>query len=166
MEAKLKEKIVLKISQKQEIYYSNHNEKDFISKFEQYNKVKTIICVPALIRSQVTGVIQICYGKLYANSKEETEFLSAFARHAAIAIEDTRLMGRSALLQESHHRIKNNLQSIINIIALQKQIGATSDDNKLNGVLDNIISRIRSIAFVHFRYFILQSTVAYYSQNI
>jgi two-component sensor histidine kinase/ABC-type branched-subunit amino acid transport system ATPase component len=149
MQAKLKEEVVLNISQKQEIYYSNHNEKDFISKFEINNKVKTIICVPALIRSQVTGIIQIFYENLYANSEEETRYLSAFARHAAIAIEDTRLMGRSALLQESHHRIKNSLQSIINLIALQKQVGEASDDKRLNDVLNNIISRVRSIAFVH-----------------
>lgn len=149
MQAILKEEVVLSIAQKQEIYYSNENEKDFQSKFEFNNKVKTIICVPASIRSQVTGIIQIFYEKFYANSQEETMYLSAFARHAAIAIEDTRLMGRSALLQESHHRIKNNLQSIINVVALQKQEGKTSDDNKLNDVLDNIISRVRSIAFVH-----------------
>ncbi len=45
----------------------------------------------------------------------------AFAQQAAISIEDTRLIGRSAMLQESHHRIKNNLQAISSYIALQKR---------------------------------------------
>ena len=146
LQAKLKEEVVFKIAKGQKIYYSNQHEKDFLSNFELNNKVKTIICVPVLIRSRVTGIIQIFYERFYAHSKEEIRYLSAFARHTALAIEDTRLMGSSALLQESHHRIKNNLQSIINIVSLQKEIGV---ENKLNDVLDNIILRIKSISSVH-----------------
>jgi two-component sensor histidine kinase/ABC-type multidrug transport system ATPase subunit len=149
LQATLKDELALSVAKKKKMFYSNRNEKDFLSNFKINNGVKTIICVPVLIRSRVTGIIQIYYERLYANSEEETKTLSAFARHAALAIEDTRLMGRSALLQESHHRIKNNLQSIINIIALQKQVGVLGDESNLNDVLDNIISRVRSIAYVH-----------------
>ncbi|MEG0773706.1 ATP-binding cassette domain-containing protein [Clostridium sp.] len=149
LHAKLKKEIILSIVEKGKLYYTNQNNKDFPSIFEHNNKVKTIICVPVLIRSRVTGIVQIFYEEFYAQSKEETKYLSAFARHAALAIEDTRLMGRSALLQESHHRIKNNLQGIINIISLQKQVSETEVEHKLNEVLDNTISRIKSIAAVH-----------------
>lgn len=149
LQAKIKEDVVFKIADKQKIYYANQHEKDFLSNFEINNKVKTIICVPVLIRSRVTAIIQIFYEGFYAHSEEETSYLSAFARNAALAIEDTRLMGSSALLQESHHRIKNNLQSIINIISLQKQVKEIGVENKLNDVLDNIILRIKSIASVH-----------------
>jgi ABC-type sugar transport system, ATPase component len=149
LQVELKEKFVLSIIQNEKLYYSNEHTKDFLSIFKINNRVKTIICIPVLIRSRVTGVIQICYERLYIHSKEETRYLSTFARHAALAIEDTRLMGRSALLQESHHRIKNNLQAIINIVSLQKQVSDVSSENNLNDVLDNIISRVRSIATVH-----------------
>jgi two-component sensor histidine kinase/ABC-type branched-subunit amino acid transport system ATPase component len=149
LHAKLKKDIILNIVEKGKLYYTNQNNKDFHSMFEHNNKVKTIICVPVLIRSRVTGIVQIFYEEFYAQSKEETKYLSAFARHAALAIEDTRLMGRSALLQESHHRIKNNLQGIINIISLQKQVSETDVENRINEVLDNTISRIKSIAAVH-----------------
>lgn len=146
LQAVLKEEFILNIVNKQRLYYSNKHEKDFLSHFEFHNKVKTLICVPILIRSRVTGIIQIYYEELYTQSEEETTYLSAFARHAALAIEDTRLIGNSALLQESHHRIKNNLQSIVNIISLEKDDGA---QNKLNYVLDNIISRIKSIQVIY-----------------
>jgi len=149
LQVQLKEKFVLNINQSEKLYYSNENEKDFQSIFQLNNKVKTIICIPLLIRTRVTGVIQICYERLYIHSKEETKYLSTFARHAALAIEDTRLMGRSALLQESHHRIKNNLQSIINIVSLQKQVSDDDSGNNLDDVLDNIISRVKSIAVIH-----------------
>lgn len=149
LEGKLKKEFILNIAEKKKIYYSNKHEKDFFSIFELNNKVKTIICIPILIRSRVTGVIQICYESLYTHSKDETKYLSTFARHAALAIEDTRLMGRSALLQESHHRIKNNLQSIISIISLQKQVKDDDIQDKLNDILDSIISRVKSIAAIH-----------------
>lgn len=149
LQAQLKESFLLNIIQEEKLYYSNKHEKDFLSIFEINNKVRTVICIPVLIRSRVTGVIQIFYEGVYMHSKEEMRYLSTFATHAALAIEDTRLMGRSALLQESHHRIKNNLQSIINIISLQKQVSDVNSKDKLNDVLDNIISRVRSIAAVH-----------------
>lgn len=149
LQAQLKEHVVFNIADKQKSYYTNQHEKDFLSNFELNNKVKTIICVPVLIRARVTAIIQIFYEGFYAHSEEETSYLSAFARNAALAIEDTRLMGSSALLQESHHRIKNNLQSIINIISLQKQMKEIGVENRLNDVLDNIILRIKSIASVH-----------------
>ena len=146
LQAVLKEEFILHVVNKQRLYYSNKHEKDFLAHFEFHNKVKTLICVPILIRSRVTGIIQIYYEELYTQSEEETTYLSAFARHAALAIEDTRLIGNSALLQESHHRIKNNLQSIVNIISLEKDEG---DHNKLNDVLDNIISRVKSIQVIY-----------------
>ncbi|GAA0179750.1 hypothetical protein SH2C18_25710 [Clostridium sediminicola] len=149
LQAKLKEEFILNVVHKNDLYYSNKREKDYLSIFELNNKVKTIICVPVLIRSRVTGIIQIYYERLYAHSRDEAKYLSAFVRHAAIAIEDTRLMGRSALLQESHHRIKNNLQSIVNLIALQKKVGEKEKSYELDNILDNIISRIKSIAAVH-----------------
>lgn len=149
LQAELKEDVVFNIAEKQKIYYTNQHEKDFFSNFKVNNKVKTVICVPVLIRSRVTGIIQIFYEGFYAHSEEETNYLLVFARNTALAIEDTRLMGSSALLKESHHRIKNNLQSIINIISLQKQANEIGVENKLNDVLDNITSRIKSIASVH-----------------
>ncbi|MEW9678067.1 histidine kinase dimerization/phosphoacceptor domain -containing protein [Lentibacillus sp. L22] len=111
--------------------------------------MKTIICIPVLIRSQVTGIIQVYYEDFYVYSSDESRYLAALARHAAMAIEDTRLMGRSALLQESHHRIKNNLQSIVGIISLQRNFVQQNATQSVNDILDNIISRIKSISAVH-----------------
>ncbi|MFD1780077.1 histidine kinase dimerization/phosphoacceptor domain -containing protein [Fredinandcohnia salidurans] len=147
--AQLTNEAILRIAKGNDIYYANKNDTVFPSLFVKVENVKTIICIPVLIRSQVTGIIQVSYENLYAHSKEETKFLSALARHAAIAIEDTRLMGRSALLQESHHRIKNNLQSIVGLISLQKMFVQNNPEQSVDEILDSIILRIKSIASVH-----------------
>lgn len=149
VKAQLTKEAIVGIARGNDIYYANINDPAYPSLFEQVENVKTIICIPVLIRSRVTGIIQVSYDKLYVYSKEETKFLSALARHAALAIEDTRLMGRSALLQESHHRIKNNLQSIVGLISAQKIFVKNNPNQSVDELLDSIISRIKSIASVH-----------------
>ncbi|ENH96883.1 sugar ABC transporter ATPase [Gracilibacillus halophilus YIM-C55.5] len=147
--AELTKETMKHVAENNEIFYINEKDKEFNMFFEKNNHVKTYICVPVFIRSQVTGVIGIFYEHLYVYSKEESQYLSALAKHAALAIEDTRLMGRSTLLQESHHRIKNNLQSIISLITLQKNIYSKNQDKSIDELLDNVIQRIKSIAAVH-----------------
>jgi two-component sensor histidine kinase/ABC-type multidrug transport system ATPase subunit len=149
LQAQLTREAILRIAKENNIFYANANDIEFNSMFEKINNVKTMICIPVLIRKQVTGIIQISYEKFYVYSKEEHKYLSALARQAAIAIEDTRLMGRSALLQESHHRIKNNLQSIVGLIELQKAFLKNNPDVSIDDLLDGIINRIKSIASVH-----------------
>ncbi|WBL14684.1 histidine kinase dimerization/phosphoacceptor domain -containing protein [Sutcliffiella sp. NC1] len=149
IKAQLTKESILKIAKESDIFYVNKKNKEFESMFENIENVKTIICVPVLIRSEVTGIIQISYEQYYVYSKEESKYIAALARHAAIAIEDTRLLGRSTLLQESHHRIKNNLQSIVGLITLQKMFVQKTPDLTIDDLLDSIISRIKSIASVH-----------------
>lgn len=118
----LREKVILEIASQKNMFYSNINDSEFKSLFDDSLDFKTIISIPILIRTQLSGVIYIYYKNIYIQSHEETMYLMTFAKHAAIAIEETRLMGRSALLQESHHRIKNNLQSVISLVTMQKSI--------------------------------------------
>ncbi len=145
----LKEKFILEIASQKDIFYANANDTEFRSMFDGMVDIKTIISIPILIRTQLSGVIHIYYKDIYTQSQEETMYLLTFARHAAIAIEDTRLLGRSALLQESHHRIKNNLQSIITLITMQREYLEGDNRKAINEVFDKIVSSIMSIASIH-----------------
>jgi len=147
--ATLRDDVVIRIAAEGDFFYSNMHEKDFTSFFSCLVSVKTVVCSTLLVRTRVIGVMQVYYEKYYAHSEEQTKYLKTFANHAGVAIEDTRLIGRSALLQESHHRIKNNLQSVINLILLQKQSVDNGQNETLNNALNDIISRIKSIATVH-----------------
>ncbi|WP_187118939.1 histidine kinase dimerization/phosphoacceptor domain -containing protein [Bacillus marasmi] len=149
VKAHLTNEAIIKIAKGNDIFYVNENDKEFNLMFEKIENVKTFICIPVLIRNQVTGIIQLFYENLYVYSNEEAKYLSTLARHAAIAIEDTRLIGRSAFLQESHHRIKNNLQSIVGLIYLQKSFVQKNPEMSIDDALDSIISRVKSIASVH-----------------
>jgi ribose transport system ATP-binding protein len=148
IEAKIKDSVIFEITEKDNIYYASDREKDFLYLFESLNNIKSIICLPVFVRSHVTGFIQMYYENVYIYSEKELLYLSTLGRQAAIAIEDTRLIGRSVLLQESHHRIKNNLQYIISLINLQKKF-IEKDENNIEGILNNTIDRIKSIASVH-----------------
>ncbi|WP_066189559.1 histidine kinase dimerization/phosphoacceptor domain -containing protein [Gracilibacillus timonensis] len=145
----LTKETIIKIAQSNEIFYINRKDKEFNTLFKEQEGMNTFICIPILIRSQVTGLISLYYKDFYIYSKAESQYLFALAKHVAIAIEDTRLMGRSTLLQESHHRIKNNLQSVIGLVTLQKNVYKQDNYRSIDELLDNVISRIKSIATVH-----------------
>lgn len=138
-------------------YFSDHNDILCISRddesFQNFvaeaGNIRAVICLPILTRSRIAGFIQVFYSDYYQYTDDELIYLSTLAKQAAIAIEDTRLMGRSALLMESHHRIKNNLQSIISLINIQKNFIDKGEQKDIKDVLDKIIARITSIAFVH-----------------
>ncbi|TDO93857.1 ribose transport system ATP-binding protein [Halanaerobium saccharolyticum] len=147
----IKKDKIFEITKDNKLFYTNSREKGFNFLFDgdSYG-INTVIMSSVLIRSQLASVIKLHYRNIYVYSEIEWKYLSTFARQAAIAIEDTRLMGRSALLQESHHRIKNNLQSIISLISIQKDfLKEDVDYDSVINILNDIMSRIKSIAAVH-----------------
>jgi len=97
----------------------------------------------------LSGIIHIYYKEVYLYSEEEIKYLETIAHQAALAIHDTRLVGSSVLLQESHHRIKNNLQSIISLMSLYKMSNKKDSRKDVVEMLDDLMSKIKSIAAVH-----------------
>lgn len=56
------------------------------------------------------------------------------------------LILKSVVIQEIHHRVKNNLQTIASLLRLQ---GRRSDNYEVKNILDESINRILSIAATH-----------------
>lgn len=111
----------------------------------------SMACINVFSNGKQVGFIQVWFRERENLSSKRFHYLTSFARDVSIAVETSRLMGRSVLLQESHHRIKNNLQVIINLIYIQKMRLIQQDftPQELNAVLDAIIERVKSIAVVH-----------------
>ena len=71
-----------------------------------------------------------------------------------ISGENAQLMGNAVLLRESHHRIKNNLQVVVNLLELEKEllpanVGDPAARTGMEQSFDGAIQRIKCIAGVH-----------------
>jgi len=106
----------------------------------------SMICVPLRLRDKIIGVLNCYTAKPHVFSSEEIAVLTAIGSHAAIAIENAKLVVKSAVVQEMHHRVKNNLQTIASLLRLQMHYAKT---DSVQTVLKESINRILSIAAVH-----------------
>ena len=113
-----------------------------------------IFCVP--LRSARDSVGAICF-RLREDAQIDDDalgILQAFADSAAIAIENAQLYQdamhsittQRALVQEMHHRVRNNLQTVAALLSLQLR---SAEDAPWATEIREAISRIQSIAAVH-----------------
>jgi two-component sensor histidine kinase len=94
----------------------------------------------------VIGVLS-CYTEVpHVFTDDELAVLTTLGNQIAVAIENSKLMVKGALLQEMHHRVKNNLQQIASLLRLQKHYAA---DRSPVAVLDESIARVLAVASVH-----------------
>ena len=115
----------------------------------------SLFCMPLNTRGHTIGAICLYTREPRHFDYEQVRLLAAFADEAAIAIENARLYAdsqralaiKSAMLQEMHHRVRNNLQTISALLMMQlRRLGA---DEKAAAALKDSISRIQAIAAVH-----------------
>lgn len=143
----LKEEIIRDvITSGNPLIVNNINPSETVLFFNQEVNIQSLVCVPIRIRNKINGAVEVFYTQKKNISQEDIELLMTFATQVAIAVENTRLLGRSTLLKEAHHRIKNNLQSIISLLILQLQ---TESKKSLAAIVWQIIDRIKTIASVH-----------------
>ena len=116
---------------------------------------KSIVSAPMLAGDKVIGVITIQdYKNEFKYSESQIEILSTIASQASIAIQNASLYNevkkslseKEILLQEVHHRVKNNLQIMSSLVKLQSH--HIKDENTLE-ILKESENRIRSMAIVH-----------------
>jgi len=106
----------------------------------------SLISVPLQVRDKTIGVLNCYTDKPHVFTDEEIGVLTALGSHAAIAIDNAKLVVKSAIVQEMHHRVKNNLQTIASLLRLQMHYSKFAS---VEQVLQESINRILSIAAVH-----------------
>jgi GAF domain-containing protein len=116
----------------------------------------SLFCMPLRVqRDRTIGAICLYTRTARLFDYEQGRLLSTFADEAAIAIENARLYDesqralaiKSAMLQEMHHRVRNNLQTISALLAMQQR---RLDPNSNGSVaLRDSVARIQAIAAVH-----------------
>jgi two-component sensor histidine kinase/putative methionine-R-sulfoxide reductase with GAF domain len=116
--------------------------------------IQSVLCVPLKGRGRVRGVITVFSGQRYSLSYEQMQLVITFANEATIAIENARLYeetrrglaSKSLLLQEMHHRVKNNLQTVAGILSLQQR---HTKSPAVAHLLAESVNRIQGIAATH-----------------
>ena len=108
--------------------------------------VRALMCVPLTVAGKALGVLSCYTGSNREFTQDEIRTLETLAGQAAIAVSHARLTARNTLMQEMHHRVKNNLQQIASLLRMQlRQAG----DAVLSEHLHESLNRIQAIAAVH-----------------
>ncbi len=118
--------------------------------------VQSALVVPLISRNELIGALALTrHGDNAAEfTAANLELLEAFASRAAAAVDNAQLLkdlGRKnkllqLLIEEAHHRIKNNLQMVSGLLQLEAE-SAPAESSK--GLLQTAITRIQAIAQVH-----------------
>lgn len=116
----------------------------------------SLFCMPLRVQQgQTIGAICLYTREQRHFDYEQVRLLSTFADEAAIAIENARLYEesqralaiKSAMLQEMHHRVRNNLQTISSLLTMQQRRLELNSRGSI--ALRDSVARIQSIAVVH-----------------
>jgi two-component system, sensor histidine kinase PdtaS len=113
-----------------------------------------VLALPMLTGRRAVGAICVYSYEALDDDPEFHGMLHAFSDSAAIAIENAELYDEarrglqrtSALLQEMHHRVRNNLQTVAALLSMQARHTSSPD---AAGPLNEAVGRIRSIAAIH-----------------
>ena len=115
----------------------------------------SLFALPLRTGERITGALCFYGYALRSVEYEQVQLLSTFADEAAIAIENARLYEetqrnltiKSTLLQEIHHRVRNNLQTILALLTMQAR--RLEPDTVGRSALEDSVQRIHAIAAVH-----------------
>jgi two-component sensor histidine kinase len=123
------------------------NDSDYIGHdLAEEQGLRSMICIPLIVQNRPVGVMSCYTGEIRQFSEDEIAILETLAKQAAVSIENTRLQVRNTLMQEMHHRVKNNLQQIASLLRLQIR---QSHYKSLEDALGDSLARIQAIAAVH-----------------
>jgi len=118
--------------------------------------IRSALVVPLISRNELIGALSLTRHGLNAAAftTANLELMEAFASRAAVAIDNAQLLKDlerknkllQLLIEEAHHRIKNNLQMVSGLLQLEVDKAAAGSSREF---LRTAIARIQAIAQVH-----------------
>jgi PAS domain S-box-containing protein len=122
---------------------------------------RNLVYAPLVVRGRATGVLGAVNRKEGDFDRQDMEFLQMVAHTVALAVENARVMEelrnareeltqslaeKEMMLQEIHHRVKNNMQIIISMLNLQQ---GSLEDQAAKSALSDCQERLGAMALVH-----------------
>lgn len=115
---------------------------------------RTLIGAPLMTGHGVLGAVCVSISGAPRHGESKLGLLQAFADSAALAIENAELYESarqgyataSTLLQEMHHRVRNNLQTVAALLSMQARHAGYAE---WTTPLQEAVARVQSIAAVH-----------------
>ncbi len=115
----------------------------------------SLFTLPLRTGQRITGALCFYSHAEHHIDYEHVQLLSTFADEAAIALENARLYEetqrnlaiKSTLLQEIHHRVRNNLQTILALLTMQAR--RLKPNSTGRSALEDSVRRVQAIAAVH-----------------
>jgi two-component sensor histidine kinase/putative methionine-R-sulfoxide reductase with GAF domain len=125
-----------------------------ITEMDYIGGANPLFCMPLRSARGTMGALCIRLRTGVELSEDELGLLQAFTDTASLAIENAQLYEEarasvrksSTLLQEMHHRVRNNLQTVAALLSLQLRETASEETS---AALREAVSRVQSIAAVH-----------------
>jgi two-component system, sensor histidine kinase PdtaS len=112
-----------------------------------------LAAVPLMARERALGVMHVASRRLTPFGDTDIALLQSVGAQIGTAVENVRLREQArradalaTLIQEMHHRIKNNLQTVADLLSLEMSASPSPIARKS---LRDSVSRIKSIAAVH-----------------
>ncbi|WIG57991.1 MAG: Two-component system sensor histidine kinase [Ktedonobacterales bacterium] len=113
-----------------------------------------VLCAPLNTVHGTLGALCVFSSQRHTLDAHQLQLVVTFANVAAIAIENARLFtetqqglqAKEALVNEMHHRVKNNLQQVASILNMHLR---RTRNPEVEQVLGEIVGRIHGIAAVH-----------------
>jgi two-component sensor histidine kinase len=110
------------------------------------SKFPSLMARPLVSHNKVIGAVNVQTTTPHEFTEDEIELFGFITELAAIALEKAQLV-HTATIQEMHHRVKNNLQTIAMLLRLQ--MGQQEKKLSPQNILNETINRVLSIAIVH-----------------
>lgn len=146
----IRQEVLLKLLGEEQVKVYHRQEPEFGQLFAKKCAYESVLCNPFLLNRDTAIFLQLNFKEPYVHTRRDLMILKWVVQELGIFIENAQLMGNSVMLKESHHRIKNNLQIVVNLLEVEKAcLKKTAKDQTVIHAFDSAIRRIKCIARVH-----------------